>query len=116
MQLPGNLQTSYINQVPQSLFQQSMYNQIRRFHRGDVQPPSIIPYRDDNLRRSKRTDIPTKRAPYQPTEIIDLTHEVIDVEDDEPLERVNSPERRENTIPRREVKEEIIENVNEEIQ
>ena len=115
MQLPVNQPRPNI-QVPQSLLEQSLYNQTRRYHRGDAQPPSIIPYRDDNLRRSKRTDIPTKRTPQQPTEVIDLTHEVIDVEDDEPLEKVNSPERRGNTIPRREVKEEIIERVNEEIQ
>lgn len=105
-----NMPRTYTNQVPQFLI-----NQPGNIQRTYIQP-SIVPYRNENLKRVNKTDIHTKRAPYQGSEIIDLTIEVIDVDDDEPLEKVNSPERKENTIPREEIKQEVKEEINEEVQ
>lgn len=108
--LTGNLPQTYIQHVPQSLLEQS-----RNVQRAYIQPTQIVPFRNENLKRNKKSDMFTKRAPYQ-FEIIDLTHEVIDVDDDEPLERVNSPERKESILPREDVKKEVKEEINEEIQ
>ena len=111
----GNLPRTNTYQAPQSLYNQSLYNQTRynqsRYNQVRL-PPPIVPYENEKLKRSKRTNTPAKRVPHQPIEIIDLT-DIPDIE--EPLERVNIPERRENIIPRREIKEEEKEGILEEI-